>query len=226
MRANSAVRLLFAVFFVIATGFRASAEEPAQQRGPDAGRLDVSGAFGFDDGSLTSQKEGPNGTKVLHGMQVSLGPNNWLKEFSVYNEGVFEQRTQFFPSGKMFRVQRREHNGDGSDTIYTAEPTKVVAQSVKVAGGTDIGPIKVQDVIAQGLVKADKPWDGKFLVREPIPDGFGLRFRLHEYRGGKFVQSEPFPIEQLKLPKNKPDADEWLWRFPDWPRVPNTPAMK
>lgn len=200
------------------------AEGPAKPSSPDAGRLDVSGAFGFDGGSLTSQKDGPNGAKVLHGMQVRMGPNNWLKEYSVFNEGVFEQRTQFFPSGKIFRAQRREHDGSGSDAIYTAESNKVVAQSVKVDGGVDIGPIKVQSEICQGLVKGDKMWNGTFMVREPIPNGYGLRLRIHEYREGKFVKSEPFPIEQLKLPKDKSDIEDWLWDYPDWPSLPQRSA--
>src|SRR5262249_20700788 len=157
---------------------------------------------------------------ILHGLQVRLGPNNVLQEYLVFNEGVLEQRMQLYPSGKFFRMQRREHDGSGSETIYTAESSQGVAQSGKVARGAGIWPNQVQAKIAQGFVKDDKMWKGTFMVREPIPNGYGLRIRLHEYRDGKLVKNEPFPIELLNLPKDKRDEEHWPWNFPEWPQRP------
>lgn len=193
---------------------------------PDAGRLDVGGAFGEAGGRLISQKDRGDGTKILHGMQVVLGPRNWLKEYAVFNEGALEQRTQFYPNGRTFRVQRREHNGDGHEVIYTPERNKEIAEDVRVDGGAQIGPLKTQGVICQGTVKADKRWEGSFLVREPIPGEFGRRLRLQEYRKGDLAKSGPFPVEQLGLDKSHTDPKRWLWDFPEWPAAPSPSSRK
>src|SRR3954466_7230428 len=131
MRNKLAFALVFLTLCCVIARF-VGAEGPTKVSSPDAGRLDVSASLGCDSGSLISQKDGPDGKKLLHGMQVRIGPNNVLQEYSVFNEGLFEQRTQFFPGGKIFRMQRREHNGDESDVIYTADSNKIVAPSVKV----------------------------------------------------------------------------------------------
>lgn len=181
---------------------------------PDAGRLDVSRTWGQDGGRIASQAM-HDGKQVLHGLQVVVGPKNWLKEYAVYNLGVFEQATQFYPSGRTFREQRREHNGDGSDVVYEDVPTHLVAQKVIVDGGADIGPIKTQTAIAQGMVKNDRRWSGTFLV--PTLEGFATKLMLQEFRDGKIMSSTPFPVEKLGLPEGHREFDTWLWAFPEWP---------
>ena len=98
-------------------------------------------------GVLRSEHVRSDGTHVLHGLQVIYGPWAQMKEYSVFNDGRCEQLVQLYPNGKQFRVQWRDHNGDGSEVIYTAASNKVVADKVIVDGGQDIGPIKVQDEV-------------------------------------------------------------------------------
>lgn len=212
-----------ALFYLAAIGFSVGVAPSTHGQSPDQVRLDVGSAWSDAGGRITSQKDRGDGTKVLHGVQVIVGPKNWLKEYAVYNGGALEQRTQFYPNGRDFRFQRREHNGGGYEVIYTAERNKVLAEKAIVDGGNDIGPIKIQEVICQGTVKADKRWDGTFLL--PVQDGFQLRLMLHEFRKGELVKSTPFPVEKLGLPKEHTKADEWLWDFPEWPAAPH-PASR
>jgi RNA polymerase sigma factor (sigma-70 family) len=199
-----------------APGFASPSPRPGPS--PDEGRLDVHSGWSQDGGRITSEKDNGNGTKVLHGVQVIVGPKNWLKEYAVYNNGSLEQRTQFYPSGRIFREQRREHNGDGQEIVWSPEPTKVVAKKLNVADGTDIGPIKVQEVICQGTVKADKRWEGTFLVWETIPERpFEERLAVLEYTKGKLIKSTPLSAKKLGLPENVTMHDGWLWNPPDWP---------
>lgn len=207
---SGALAILFGVAVV---GLGLGADTPA----PDAGRLDVRDAFGEGGGRIISQRDRGDGTKVLHGVQVVVGPRNQLLEYTVYNDGALEQRTQFYPNGRTFRFQRREHNGDGYEVLYGPELDHEVVKSLRVSGGVDIGPIKVQSVIAQGTVKADRRWGGTFLVREQVPVAYWLRLRFHEYRDGKLTKNEPFPVDRLGLPKGHADVEHWLWAFPEWP---------
>lgn len=190
-------------------------EESVEERAAaEARRLDVSRAWSDDGGRITSQAL-RDGKQVLHGVQVVVGPKNWLKEFAVYNQGALEQRAQFYLNGRSFREQRREENGDGSEVIYGPELSQVVAAKAIVDGGVDIGPIKTQAVIAQGQIKNDKRWAGTFLV--PVLEAFAFKLMLQEFREGKLIASSPFPIEKLALPKEHRDYDTWMWAFPDWP---------
>ena len=177
-------------------------------------RLDVSRVWSDSGGRIVSQQS-VGGTKVLHGLQASVGANNWLQEIAVYNAGALEQRCQFYPNGRTFREQLREHNGDGQEVIYTPQRTKLLANKVIVANGVDIGPIKIQDIICQGQIKADTRWSGSFLV--PIMDGFTRKLALQEYRDGKLISSAPFPVDKLGLANEHADVRHWLWEFPDWP---------
>lgn len=206
-------------FCLVALGVGQGGASAARAAAPDEGRLDVHAAWSDDGGRITSQAQ-RGGEKVLHGVQVITGPRNWLKEYAVYNQGVLEQRTQFYLGGRVFRLQRREANGDGAEAIYSAERTKIVAEQAITDGGVDIGPIRTQDAICQGVVKGDRRWDGRFLVREPIPNGYGLRLMLHEYRQGALIARNPFPAERLGLPKENQTVETWLWEFPDWPLAP------
>lgn len=190
-----------------AGGFSFAAEPPTREPSPDEGRLDVGSVWGPNGGRITSQKGGGNGTKVLHGLQVVVGPKNWLKEYAVYNNGVLESRTQLYPSGRQFRDQRREKNGDGYEIVYAPEADKAVAE----------GKAFVQEVLCQGTVKADMRWEGTFLVWEAISDGFGFRLAVQEYRKGKLIKSTLFPAKKLGLHKNVTRHDGWLWDSPDWP---------
>ena len=216
-----------------AANIAVAAEPPEQGQPADAGRLDVTGG-GADEfsvgGGISSRTDLGDGTKVLHGVQVLLGPKNWLKEYAVFNKGILESRTQFYQNGRTFRSQRREHNGDGQEIVYTAERTKVLAEKVIVDGGVDIGPLTEQEVVCRGTVKADKRWEGAFLVWEPVPGEFGERVVMQEYRKGELVNSTPFSVEKLGLP---PDAARegsaaWPWRWPydssEWRVPPEWPA--
>lgn len=185
---------------------------------PDSGRLDVSRNAGADGGSIRSMQDFGDGQRIAHGLQVIVGPNNVLQEYLVYNRGKLEQRTQFYPTGKVFRAQRREHDGSGYEVISTAEDTKVIAESVIVDGGIDIGPIKTQENICFGWVKDDRCWEGQFLV--PVQDMFERKVMLQTYREGKLIESVPFPVEKLNLSEKHRDAEEWPWDFPDWPVAP------
>lgn len=204
MRRAIAVPLLLA----LPAGLAADPPKP-----PAKDRLDVSSARRPDTrGRITSQKS-VGGKPVLHGLQVVLGPRNWMKETAVYNEGVLESREQFYPNGETFRAQRREHDGSGTEVLYPAEPNRVIADNLKVDGGTI--RVETRDPVATGLVKGDRRWGGTFLERDY--EGFAFKLVLREYRDGKAVKSGPFPVEKLGLPKGHTDPDTWLWEFPDWP---------
>ncbi len=190
---NSIPRLWSLPGFLVAVmlGF---GDEPSQRPlATEQERLDVTRSWSDSGGQVVSQVD-LGGKKVLHGVQASVGPNNWLKEFAVYNGGVLEQRCQFYPNGRTFREQRREHNGEGQEVIYAPHRDKVVAEHAIVANGVDIGPIKTQEVICQGQIKSEKRWSGRFLV--PHLDGFVRKLTLQEYRDGELVSSTPFPVEK------------------------------
>ena len=155
---------------------------------PQEKRLEVGASWAQDSGSIQSQDDG-----VLHGLQVHFGPEKTLREYAVFNRGQLEQRFQFYPDGETFRFQYRHHDGSGDDVIYSRERTEVVSEKVIVDRGGDIGPIKVQKVLAQGKVKNDQRWDGTFLVT--VLDGFEDKLILQEYRGGKLVKSTPTNID-------------------------------
>ena len=182
--------------------------------GAEPARLDVSYSGRRDTaGRISSLKDGPGGEKVLHGLQVVLGPNNWMKEYLVYNEGSLEQRYQFYPSGEVFRSQFRKHDGDGHETISPALPNRVIAERLKVDGGEI--KVEVHEPICSGRVQAGQRWEGTFLEREY--ENFSFKLVLNEYHAGKLVKSEPFPIAKLGLPSGHTNVDSWLWDFPDWP---------
>lgn len=206
--------------FCLSAGGGLAADPPTRKASPDEGRLDIGAGWGHDGGRITSQKDRGDGTKVLHGLQVIFGPKKSLKEYAVYNNGKLESRTQFYPNGNEFLRQRREHNGDGYEVVLSPEPTKVIAEKVIVADGTDIGPIKTQEVLCQGTVKADKRWEGTFMVWEQIPKGFGFRLAVQEYQKGQWIKSTPFSAKKLGLPENTEQHDGWLWDSPDWPAAP------
>jgi hypothetical protein len=209
MRRKLAV-LVTALLCLAAWRLGGAAEPPAPGLSPDEGRLDVQSAWSQEGGSIISRQRSGDQAKVLHGVQVTVGPRNWLKEYAVYNNGVLEQRTQFYPTGKTFRFQRREKNGDGYEVVYAPLADKAVAD----------GKAFVQEVLCQGTVKADKRWEGTFLVWEPIPKQFGVRLAVHEYRKGEMIRSTPFSAKRLDLPENTTPHDGWLWGSPDWPAGP------
>jgi hypothetical protein len=73
-------------------------------------------------------------------------------------------------------------------------------------------------------VKADRRWKGTFLVWEPVPNGYGKRLVLREYRDGEVVKGTPFPAEKLALPADPhghTGSVAWPWRWPwdapEWP---------
>ena len=179
-------------------------------------RLDVSRSWSDRGGRIISQQKRPDGTKVPHGVQLSVGPNNWLKEFSVYNDGILEQLAQFYPNGREFRFQRREHNGDGYEVIYTAGKPLRFKEKPGPQHDIDLTGFQPQTQLCQGMVKAGKRYDGQFLVR--VIDGYAWELMLEQYKKGTLVKSTPFPIEKLGLPEDNTDADTWLWEFPDWPK--------
>lgn len=208
---------------------------PGAAAGPAArAPLDVSGGVSENGGRLVSRKDRADGKKVLHGLQVLIGPRNEVKEYVVYNDGAMEQRHQFYPSGRPFRSQVRGPNGDGYEIVYTAELTRVVAEKVIVDGGVNIGPIKDQDVVCRGTVKADHRWEGSFLLWEPIPNGFGERLVLREFQKGEVVKSTPFPLEKLALPVDPQHKDggsaawpwRWAWNSPEWQDSTAWPAAR
>ncbi|MCE9603866.1 MAG: hypothetical protein K8U03_03085 [Planctomycetia bacterium] len=176
-------------------------------------RLNVIRYWSPDRGNVRSYQE-QDGKQVLHGVQVSFGENNRLREMSVYNAGVLEHRTQFYADGFTFRAQRREHNGDGRDVIY-APIRKPIAEIGSESEGVGFAPLKSQAVVYEGLVKGDRPWSGSFLVRGIA--GFRAVLNLEEYREGLLFSTKPFPVEKFSLPTVDPDAGKWLWEYPDWP---------
>lgn len=207
-----------AALIVLATcGLDLAANAPARVPSPEGGRLDVGASLSPDGVRITSQKDKGDGTKVLHGVQVIVGSKNWVKEYAVYNNGSLEQRVQFYPNGRTFRRQWREQNGDGEEVVYAPNADVVVAKKVIVADGTDIGPIKVQELLCHGTVKADKRWEGTFLVWEGIPMGFGFRLAVQEYVKGELAKSTPFPAKKLDLPEDTTQDRGWLWDSPNWP---------
>lgn len=187
-------------------GIGMASEPPKSKPSPDQGRLDVGLSRSQDGGAISSQKDN-DGKKVLHGVQVALGPKNWMKEFSVYNNGVLEQRTQFYPNGRRFRFQRREHNGDGYEVVYSPNADKVLLE----------GKAFVQEELTQGTVKGDKRWEGTFLVWEQVPMRFETRLAIHEYHKGEMVRSTPFAATKLGLPADVKMHEGWMWSTPDWP---------
>jgi hypothetical protein len=177
----------------------------------DEHRLDVEGAWSPPyGGSITSWKRRTDGTRVLHGVQVIAGANNWLKEYAVYNNGTLEQRTQFYPSGHTFRFQRREKNGDGYEVVY--------APTAKGMPTMQHVPIYQPVTLSYGQVKADRRWEGTFLTWEPIAHGYTTRLVLQEYHNGKWIKSTPFSSEKLGLPANVKQHAGWLWNATDWPK--------
>jgi hypothetical protein len=179
--------------------------------------LVVSRTQGPDGGTLTSERQREDGTLVLHGLQLKYGPRLQIREYSVYHEGELEQLYQMFPNGNAFRVVHRQANGDGDEVVYSAAASKTVAEKLIVGSGQDIGPIKTQEVLAQGTIKKGQRHHGTFLVREL--QGFQFHWLKQEFKDGQVVKSEPFPIDKLDL-KEIPgaDADEhWPWTIPDWP---------
>jgi hypothetical protein len=203
---------LAAALFCLSTWRLGGAEPPARGPAPDESRLDVQRSWGPEGGRITSQQDRGDGTKALHGVQVIVGPQNWLLEYAVYNQGNLEERTQFYPSGKTFRYQRREHNGSGYEVVYAPTADQAID-----------GKAFLQAVLCQGTVKADQRWDGTFLVWEPIPNGYGLRLVLQEFRQGKSIQRAPLPPVKLGLPEETQRHDGWPWDTPDWP-LPPRPA--
>jgi hypothetical protein len=228
-----------ASFLLAATEFVPGAEGDKPAKTGDAGRLDIHGAWSEDGGGIISRHELGDGTKVLHGLQLLVGPRGWVKEHAVFNMGVLESRKQFYANGLTFRHQHREHNGDGYEIIYTAERTKVIIEKVIVDGGVDIGPIKEQDVICRGTVKANQRWEGSFLGWERIPNGFGQRVMMQEYRKGELFKSTPYAVEKLGIPPDPAHksggswAWPWRWQYdsaewrvpPEWPASPR-PARR
>ena len=89
MRRLLLISVLSVLLVPAAKGLGFESEEPRSGPAPDVGRSDVGGAFGEDGGRVTSQMNGTDGVKVLHGVQLILGPRNWLKEYAVYNTGSF-----------------------------------------------------------------------------------------------------------------------------------------
>ncbi len=184
---------------------------------PTPARLPIGRSQGHDGGTLTSEKQRDDGTRVLHGLQVKYGPRLQIREYSVYNEGRLEQLYQLFPNGNSFRVFHRQANGDGDEVVYAAAAMKTVAAKAIVDGGQNIGPIKTQEVLAQGTIKEGQRHSGTFLVREL--QGFQFKWMKQEFKDGQVVKSEPFPIDKLDL-KIIPGADaeeHWPWTMPDWP---------
>ncbi|HZU36795.1 MAG TPA: hypothetical protein VFA18_12830 [Gemmataceae bacterium] len=129
-------------------------------------RLDVEGAWSPPyGGSITSWKRHADGSRVYHGVQVIVGPQNSLREYAVYNNGALEQRTQFYPNGDTFRYQRREHNGEGYEVVYAPMQRDAAAAPKK--------PAATQETLCLGRVRADKRWEGTFLVWERTDESLG-----------------------------------------------------
>ena len=164
-------------------------------------------------------------TSVLHGFQAITGPGAVIREYSIYDRGHEKMLVQLYPNGERFREQHRERNGDGSERVFSAKRTKVIAKGLKVEGG--VIDLIVQDEICSGRVKAGRCWDGTFLVRELV--AFGFELKLHEYQEGKLLSSVPFPMEKIGLPVDTQPHNEgdgkWRWTFPDWPKA-EQPARK
>jgi hypothetical protein len=91
----------------------------------------------------------------------------------------------------------------------------VVVESVKVEGGVEIGPIKTQETVCDGVTKDDRRWEGAFLVIERV--AYSQRLMRYEYRQGKVVKRESFPLEKLGLSQEQATVDGWPWDFPAWP---------
>ena len=198
-----------------ATGAEPSLPEPAK----DVARhvVDVNNLL-TDRGHIESrEKQGE--TSVLHGFQALTGPGPMIKEYSIFDRGHEGVLVQLYPNGEQFRTQNRERNGDGSETIFSAKRTKVIAKGLKVDGG--VIDFIVQDETCSGRVKAGRCWDGTFLVREYV--AFGFELRLHEYKEGKLLSSVPFPMEKIGLPPDTQPHNEadgkWRWTFPEWPKA-------
>ncbi len=164
-------------------------------------------------------RELQGGTSVLHGFQAKTGPGPVIKEYSIYDRGHEAILVQLYPDGEQFRTQHRDRNGDGSETVFSAKRTKVIAKGLKVDGG--VIDIIHQEEICSGRVKAGRCWDGTFLVREY--EAFGFNFKLHEYKDGKLLSSVPFPLEKIGIPADKQPHNEgdgkWRWTFPEWPKA-------
>lgn len=213
-------------------GQKAASHETSAATQPPDRRLDVTGMISENGGRLVSRQDSADGGKVLHGLQVLVGSHNSVQEFAVFAAGNLEQRHQFYPNGRAFRSQMRDPNGDGYEIVYTAELTKVIAEKVIVDGGVNIGPIKDQDMVCRGTVRANHRWSGTFLVWEPVPNGFGERLALREYRKGALVNSTPFHVEKLALPVDPAQEGSaawpwrWSWDSPEWRHSPAWPSEK
>lgn len=207
---------LFAIVFGVSvtSPLFAQTEKPALPQT----RLQVGRTGGPLGGTLQSEQIQQDGRTVLHGLQVCYGPQLQIKEYSVYNDGRCEQLVQFYANGNVFREQSRDHEGSGSEALYSPEENQVIAEKVLVDGGQDIGPIKRPERICFGRVKTGKCWEGSFLIREL--QGFQLIWMLQEYQAGKLVSSKPFPLEKLGLTAEAVKDEKWGWSVPDWPRVP------
>ncbi|QDU31377.1 hypothetical protein ETAA8_65340 [Anatilimnocola aggregata] len=188
----------------------------AAPKKPEA-RMPIGRTHGMSGGTLQSNHEKSDGTRVLHGLQVVYGPRLQIKEYSVFNLGRCEQLVQIHPNGNSFRMQWREHNGDGHEALYASGADTMIAEKVIVDGGKDIGPIKVPERICLGWVRAGKCYSGTFLMREV--QGFQFVLRLHEYKEGKLVNSKPFPFERFGIPVAEATEEKWRWSFPEWPQA-------
>jgi hypothetical protein len=181
-------------------------------------RMAIARSGGPSGGTILSELINKDGNAVRHGLVVIYGPKLQIKEYGVYNLGRCEQLCQFYENGNEFRVQWRDHDGNGSEAIYAPLPEKVIADNVIVADGADIGPIKTQDILCTGRVKAGKCWEGSFLIREL--HGFQMDWMLQEYKDGKRISNELFPLKKLgiKLPAEHKGREDWRWTIPDWPK--------
>ena len=94
-----------------------------------------------------------------------------------------------------------------------APDEKAVAAAAKIQ-------VFQQETLSQGFVKADRRWEGTFLVWEPLRDGYGSRLALQVYHNGKLSASTPFPAAKLGLRADVKKHDGWPWGDPHWPAAP------
>lgn len=92
-----------------------------------------------------------------------------------------------------------------------------MADKVIVDGGHNIGPLKTQERICVGRVKAGKCWEGKFLLHEWR--GFQFCWTLQEFKAGQLVESQDFPLDKLGLTAEQASEEKWRWTIPDWPKA-------
>jgi hypothetical protein len=163
-------------------------------------------SWNLDQATFRSFVKSEGEREVLHGLMVTAD-RGWMRAASVYDRGTLIRHYDFHESGVPFTATHKDEKGDGFVQIFS-----------------DKGPH-----LFTGHVRANRRWNGQFLVVEFLPNTYGERqMMLHEYRDGELVRRDPFPFEKVGVqpPDDPIDPKNWPWKAIDWPDPPHANAPR